>query len=151
MKPEKIIRSEWLPDNHLIVSELYGDLNASDIEEWEGSLSEALSEIKDNGHFRILVNMFGFKATDLDAHKRFRGIIPLTLADYGWKVGYVALFEESKTMTFRNIRGKTCIAAAHVHQDATKMEQYELRFGKANERFFTDPDAARSWIETLPL
>ncbi len=94
--------------------------------------------------------MYGFKAVDIDAHKRFRTVIPLTLADYGWKVGYVNLFEdEAQTMIIRKIRGITCIAAAHAHQDETKMNLYEEKFSCNKERFFSDPIQARLWIENF--
>ncbi len=42
-----------------------------------------------------------------------------------------------------------CTGAAHIHQDATKIEKYESLFGRDNERFFTDPTLAEEWILQL--
>ncbi|MES2765249.1 MAG: hypothetical protein V4642_05240 [Bacteroidota bacterium] len=147
----KIIKTEWHSDKKLIVTQLRGDVEMSDVERWETSFKNALGQIEDNGVFKIFVNLFGFKAADIEAHKRYRNIIPQTLADYGWKVGYVDLFEESKDMVFKNIRGIRCVGAAHVHQDETKIEKYETNFGRENERFFTDPEKADEWIRALKI
>jgi hypothetical protein len=96
--------------------------------------------------------MYGFKAVNIDTHKRFRGIVPLTLADYGWKVGYVDLFEEeARTMTYKNTRGIKCVGAVHSHQDETKMDLYETKYGSENEHFFPDPIRAIEWIENLEI
>lgn len=151
MTDTKIKRTDWYPGKKLIITHISGDVDKSDAEEWEQSLKDALNKIDNDDTFKIFVNLHGFKAVDLDAHKRFRGIVPSALANYGWKVGYVNLFEESSSITLSNIRGIKCIAAAHAHQDASKIDQYEARFGKSNERFFTDPLEAEKWIDGLPL
>ena len=149
MNAMKITETEWNPDKKLIVTRLSGDVTETDIIAWEQSLQNALEQIDAGGTFKIFVNIYGFKATDLKAHKRYREIIPLTLASYGWKVGYVDLFEEAASMQFTNTRGIRCIGAAHAHQDATKIEAYEERFGRADERFFTEQQKAYDWILAL--
>jgi hypothetical protein len=147
---EKIMESHWLPAKKLIVTQISGDVNKEDIEKWEQSLYKALNAIPDNSVFSIFINMYGFKAVDLDAHKAFRTIVPTTLARYNWKVGYVNLFEdEARKMSFESLRGITCTGAAHVHQDETKMNLYESRFSSTRERFFDDVSQARTWIEAL--
>lgn len=96
--------------------------------------------------------MYGFKAVDINAHKKFRGIIPLTLADYGWKVGYLGLFEEeSKYIDIKNIRGIKCMGAAHSHHDISKMNLYESKFSSIAEHFFSDPVQAEIWIKNLAI
>lgn len=148
----KLTETNWYPEKRLVVTRISGYLDNNDIEYWEKGFKAALEKIEDNSEFKILVDMFGFKATDLEAHKRFRGIIPLVLAEYGWKVGYVNLFEEeAKAMTFKNTRGITCVGAAHAHQDETKMNLYETRFSSTREHFFSNPLQAREWIENLDL
>lgn len=152
MTSTKITETNWYPEQRLVVTHVSGDLGKTDIEQWETSFKNALNQIEDNTTFKIFVNMHGFKAVDLDAHKRFRGIVPLTLADYGWKVGYLNLFEEeAKTMTYKNTRGIKCVGAAHSHQDEIKMDLYETKFSSDNEHFFPDPAQARAWIEKLEI
>lgn len=151
MENKIITQSHLFPDKKLLVSRLSGEVKLHDIELWEQSLHLALGQIEDGGIFKILVNLWGFKAASLEAHKRYREIIPLTLANYGWKVGYVDLFEESASMEITNIRGIQCVGAAHVHQDETKIDKYEALFGRVNEHFFTDPQHAEEWILKLPL
>ena len=152
MLSTKITETSWHPEKRLIVTHISGDIEKDDIEHWERSFRNALEQIEDNSTFKIFINMYGFKAVNIDAHKRFRAVIPLTLADYGWKVGYLGLFEEeAKTMTYKNTRGIKCVGAAHSHQDETKMDLYETRFSSDREHFFTDPIQARQWIETLEM
>ena len=152
MVKTKNTETNWFPEKRLLVTHISGDIEKSDIEAWENALKHTLNQLEDNSTFKIFVNMHGFKAVDIEAHKRFRGVVPLTLADYGWKVGYVDLFEEeAKTMTYRSTRGITCIGAAHSHQDETKMNLYETRFGSDREHFFPDPVQARQWIEDLEI
>ena len=150
MTDQIIAETTWIPAKQLVVTQLSGEAEQSDIAAWEASLQEALAQIPDDSTFRILVNIHGFQAADLEAHKTFRTIVPLTLAAYGWKVGYVNLFEEeAKSMVYTSTRGIKCVAAAHCHQDATKIERYQTNFGRPNEQFFTDPEQAWRWLESL--
>ncbi|MET6998107.1 hypothetical protein [Chitinophaga defluvii] len=152
MATKKITATNYYPDKKLVVTHISGDLEKTDIEQWEKSFKDTLKQLPDNTTFKIFVNMYGFKAVNIDTHKRFRGIVPLTLADYGWKVGYLGLFEEeAKTMTYKNTRGIKCVGAAHSHQDETKMDLYETKFSSDNEHFFPDPTQARQWIENLEI
>jgi len=152
MTTTKITETNWYPERRLLVTHISGDIEREDIEQWEKSFKNTLDQIEDNATFKIFVNMYGFKAVDIDAHKRFRGIVPLTLADYGWKVGYVDLFEEeAKTLTYKNKRGIKCVGAAHSHQDKTKMDLYETKFSSDKEHFFFDPKQARQWIESFEI
>lgn len=147
-----ITETNWYPEKRLIITHLSGDLEHSDIERWEQSLKETLNLVEDNSSFKIFVNLFGFKAVNINAHKRFRDVVPLTLAGYDWKVGYLGLFEEeAKTMVFTNTRGIQCAGAAHAHQDETKIVMYDSAFSSNRERFFTDPVLALQWIEALTL
>lgn len=146
----KITETNWFPEKRLLVTHISGDIEISDIERWEKSFIDTFNQLEDNTVFKIFVNMNGFKAVNIDAHKRFRAIIPLTLADYGWKVGYLALFEEeAKTIIYKNTRGIQCVGVAHSHQDEAKMDLYETRFSSDREHFFIDPIKARLWIENL--
>jgi hypothetical protein len=146
-----ITKSEWRPEEKLVITRISGEADIAEIEAWDHSLQEALSRIEDNGTFKILVNLHGFQAANLAAHKRFRTVIPATLANYGWKAGYVNLFEEAADLQLTRTRGIACLAAAHVHQDQSKIEKYDSLFGKETERFFTDPALGEGWIRSIVL
>lgn len=136
------------PEQKMILTRLCGTLVISDIDLWQQSLQTALEKIPDGGTFRILVDLHGFTAASFEAHKHFRTIIPLTLAMYGWKVGYIALFEEAATVIgYGTVRDIRCTAAAHVHHDATKIGLYQASFGSEEEAFFTDAKAALNWLQ----
>lgn len=144
----KTAETKWYPKEKLVVTNISGEVDEQDIAQWKTSMEEALSKIEDNGRFKIFVNLHGFKAVNLDAHKKFRVIVPSTLADYGFRVGYLGLFPEAQ-VTLRNTRGIQCVAAVHVHQDETKINNYDKQFGNSTERFFTDPDVAKKWIDAI--
>lgn len=150
MSDSKITKTDWEPVNRLIITQISGEMEKADVIRWEQSLHDALDQIEDGGSFSIFVNLHGFTALDLDAHKYFRSIVPLTLADYGWKVGYLAMFEEEAANLVltakRNIR---CLAAVHCHQDETKIEKYESLYSSPREHFFTDPGKAEAWIRSI--
>lgn len=138
MTTTKITATHYDPGKKLLVTHISGDLEKADIEVWEKSFKDTLDQLADNTSFKIFVNMYGFKAVDIETHKRFRAVIPQTLADYGWKVGYVDLFEEeARAMTYKTTRGIKCVGAAHAHQDETKMDLYETKYSSDNEHFFS--------------
>ena len=148
---EVIYKTEWHAELHMVETTLSGTVNEQDIEQWEQSLTQAFARIPDGTYFKIFINLHGFSAATLQAHKRYREIIPLLLANHDWKVGYVDLFEESKLMKFRKIRNIGCIAAVHVHQDEEKIKKYEENFSRENEHYMTDPVKAKQWILSYPL
>lgn len=147
-----ITHSEFFPDKKLLITHISGDVDETDIQQWEKTLLNALDKIPQHSIFKIFVNLYGFNAMDIATHKRFRTIIPLTLAGYGWKTGYVDLFEdEAKNLQFHFTRGIQCVAAAHAHHDKIKMNLYESKFGKETEHFFNDPELALKWMETIEV
>lgn len=146
----KVFDTQWIPATGLMITELSGDIAIPEIEMWEQSLSRELNKIDDGASFKILVNLYGFTAVNVDAHKRFRNIVPLVLSRYNWKVGYVDLFEEeARSIQYTTTRGIQCVAAAHVHQDESKIEKYESNYSRANEHYFTDPAKALDWITNI--
>ncbi|HEV7329467.1 MAG TPA: hypothetical protein VGN63_00350 [Flavisolibacter sp.] len=144
----KIAESFWYPEQQLIITRLSGNLDMADVEKWETSLLQALSQVPDNGLFKIMVDLHGFKAVNFEVHKKFRVIIPQTLAHYGWRVGYLDMFPEAN-VNITTTRGVQCFAAVHVHQDESKIKNYDANYSRPNERFFTDPLTAREWIHQL--
>ncbi|ULQ56967.1 hypothetical protein KJS94_02000 [Flavihumibacter rivuli] len=147
MNEQVIARSEWIASAKLIITQISGKASMQDVEQWEASLQEALAQVPEYGEFKIFVNLYGFKAENFEVHKRFRNIVPLTLAEYGWRVGYLGLFEEeAKSLVISNKRGITCLAAVHCHQDETKIALYDEKYSSDRERFFIDPVVAGQWI-----
>ncbi|WP_439558411.1 hypothetical protein [Dyadobacter sp.] len=150
MAGNTIISSNWYADQQLIVTQISGNVEQEDVLHWEQTLHAALDQVADSGVFNIFVNLHGFNAVDLNVHKYFRSIVPLTLARYGWKVGYVAMFpEEAEKIVITRNRNIQCIAAAHCHHDVTKMEKYETLYSSENEHFFIDVEEAAAWISGL--
>lgn len=143
---EIVAKSTWHPAESLLIAELKGPVTGADVTLWEKELTEKLAGIPENSQFRIFVDLFGLAPANVEAHKRYRSVIPLALARHGWRVGYLNLFPEADGLKLSEERGVRCIKAAHAHQDAYKIDEYERRFGKASERFFTDSTAALRWL-----
>lgn len=91
-----------------------------------GTLERALAKIEDGGLFKLIVDHSGYDVAACN-----RGCD-----------GMRALIEVCNR---RKIR---CVAVAHIHRDASKMEDVR-RIGQLNERFFTDATKAESWIATV--
>jgi hypothetical protein len=130
----KITETKWYPAERLVVTHISGHVDEQDISKWQQSLEEVLNRIEDNSRFKIFVNLHGFKAVNFDAHKKFRVIIPSTLADYGFRAGYLGLFPEAE-VHLKNTRGIQCVAAVHVHQDDTKINNYDTNSVIAQKDF----------------
>lgn len=81
----------------------------------------------------------------LRACKAMRTVIPLILADYGFRTALFDLFDPM-SIPIHKARGIACIAAAYIHHDANKMSEYEQRLSKTNERFFAGYRIAPEWI-----
>ncbi|WP_420150508.1 hypothetical protein [Spirosoma sp.] len=142
--------STYYPEQKLIVTHVSGELDTQDIEDWRLSLMQIFEKLPDHSRFKILVDLHGFRATNFEAHKQFRVIIPLALANCGWYIGYLRLFPETQ-ITIQSARGIHCVAAAHVHHDENKIANYATNYSMHNERFFTDSQVARNWIDSIAV
>ena len=147
---EKIIDVKWHPANQLIVAKISGKLNREDIQRWEESMLYVVNNLPDNSLFKIVVDLDGFEAETMEVHKQFRTIIPLLLADYNYRVGYLDMFPEAK-VELNQTRGISCIAMANVHHNVEKMLDYQTRFSKTHEQYFTETEPALAWIKNLNL
>lgn len=148
MENIKSISSEWIKEESLLITHLNVKATEEDIQYWKETLASALNLVEANSGFKLLVDLYGYEGATMDAHKAMRTVIPSTLADYNFRAGYLGLFDNVE-ITLKKTRGITCTAAAHVHQDATKINLYQERFARENERFFTDYAAALNWIRSL--
>lgn len=147
---EHTIMTEWYANEQLLVTKLNGKMNSIDIERWKDSLHAVMDTIPGNTSFKILVDLHGFEAENTEVHKEYRAIIPLLLADYGYRIGYLDMFPEA-TAEMQNKRGVQCVAMANVHHNADKMLDYETRFSKPHEHYFTEPEAALNWIRQFGI
>lgn len=147
---EKQFRTEWISEINLIITRLKGEVDEKDVREWKESLQKTYEHLADNSKFKILIDLYGFQAKDLEVHKQYREMIPLSLARFGWKVGYVDMFERAKDLILTTERGIQCVAAVHVHQDETKINKYEELYSRENEHFWTDLKRAEEWIRNYP-
>lgn len=143
------LESRWLAEKKLLMTRLCEEVDITSVVQWERSLVNKVEEIPDGNAFKIFIDLFGFKAVDLDTHKRFRSVIPVLLSQYNWRIGYLNLFEEANDLVLSSKRGVQCFGAAHVHQDETKIEKYQSMFGTDAERYFTNPAQAWNWINQL--
>jgi len=147
----KQLETNWFPDRKLIVTKISGVIDLAAIREWERSILHVLNQLESYTSFKILVNMFGAVPCDAMALKQFNMVVPRILSQYGWKVGYIDLFEEeADAIRYVTLRGITCFGAAHCHHDSLKMEHCEIYHSSNNEHYFIDPRHAQQWIETLP-
>lgn len=147
---EKIIDVKWHSSHQMLVAKLSGKLNAEDVRHWNNLLLRATDNLHDNSVFKIVVDLHGFEAEDMEVHKQFRTIIPALLADYNYRIGYLDMFPEAK-VELNQTRGISCIAMANVHHNVEKMLDYQTRFSKTHEQYFTETEPALAWIKNLNM
>ncbi len=140
--------STWDASRRLLVTRLQGTVSVDDVRHWKASLQRELDRIEDNAQFKLIVDLYGYAFRDIGAHKEMRIVIPLTLASYGFRTALLDLFDPVD-LPLQKTRGIACIAAAYVHHDLYRMQEYNRQIGRANERFFTDYGEAEAWIQAL--
>lgn len=145
MEIEKRTDSFYNANAKTLVTHLNGNVGADDVENWINSYHEALNQIPADTDFKVIVDLNGFKAENIETHKKMRTIIPASLAKYGHMVGYVKLFHAEGIPTSVT-DGKRCIAAAHVHHDETKIGLYQSAYASSNELFTINYSEAEEWI-----
>ena len=138
----------WDTARKILVTHLHGDITIETVQRWQASLQDALSQIEAKGEFKMIVDLYGYELKDIAAHKEMRTVVPLTLADYGFRTALLDLVDPVE-LPLQKTRGITCRAVAHIHHDAYKMAEYERRLGRENERFFTEYDQAVAWIQMV--
>lgn len=149
-KWRRLFRQRGNEQKQLLVTTLSGRVNGNDVTKWELTLADALKKIPDHGQFKILVNLHGFEAENIQIHKRYRTILPLLLAGYGYRIGYLDMFPKA-SVKLTNTRGIRCVAMANVHHDADKMNDYQRRFSNLHEQYFSDPEDAWNWIKCVVI
>jgi hypothetical protein len=140
--------SQWIANHNLLITRLQGPVDREDVHRWKASLEQLLNRIDNYGWFKIIIDLHGYEPGTIATHKEMRSIIPLTLAAYGLRTALLDLFD-AVDLSLQKTRGISCVAAAHVHHDAEKMEEYDRRIGRTHERFFTDYYQAEAWILTI--
>jgi hypothetical protein len=138
----------WDAAQKLLVTRLQGDITVEVVRRWQASLQSVLNQIEANSQFKMIVDLYGYELKDIAAHKEMRTVIPLTLANYGFRTALLDLFEPLE-LPLQQTRGIICQAVAHIHHDAYKMAEYERRLGWENERFFTEYEQAAVWIQKI--
>ena len=142
----KKIESKYSAETGLFETSLSGLISTEDVQEWQNSINAVLAQIPDHSNFKALINIHGYEPQDVEAHKAFRTVIPLTMAKYSFRVGYIDMFEEAD-LPLSGIRDIACIAFANVHQDEVKMKKYQDNYAKSNELYTTDIKEAYKWLE----
>lgn len=147
----KSINSNWEPESGILRTELRGTVTSQDIEFWRDGLYRELNRIPDNSRFLLLLDLHGFEPENLETQKTMRNVIPEILAAHGMRPAFIDLFDDKPEMRIFLTRGIQCIAFANVHHDPAKMDNYEKKIAKPEQRFFTDPHAAEEWLAGFAL
>ncbi|MGV3666784.1 MAG: hypothetical protein ACO1NV_11665 [Leptospira bouyouniensis] len=143
--------TKWEKDSNLITTRLTGPISEADATAWAKDLTQVLQALPEGTKFKIFVNFFGLNPSSVNAHKSYRNVMPLLLSEYGWRIGYLDLFEEANGLKITSEKGIQCYAAVHCHQDSYKIQEYEKRFGKENEHFYDDPIVSEEWIRNFKM
>lgn len=140
------VQSHWDPSASLLTSRLSGPVTLDDVQRWKRGLTEAVAAIPAQQSFKLFYDLDGYQPVDVAVHKAMRDVIPLLLARHGMRPAVIDLFDERPEVPVTITDGKRCVAFANLHHDPDKMANYEQRIGRADQRFFSDRDAAMAWL-----
>jgi hypothetical protein len=136
----------WDPARALLTTRVKSPITIDEVVQYKESLGQRIAGIPAGTIFVWLSSAIGYDAfSNRAAHQEMRSVVPLTLAAHGFRTSLLDLFEGTEIRITRT-RDVECRAVAHVHQDEEKMRVYDERFGRPNERYFTDESLALAWL-----
>ncbi len=140
----------WNEDTRILTTRVAGVLTASQVQTWKDRLYQAGRLFPKEGPFKMLIDIQGYEVADQarEVHQVMREVTPVFLASHGFNVGFFSLYEVEPPVA-REEASARCIAVAHVHHDADKMERYNELLGTDSERFFCDAGDAELWLTEL--
>lgn len=141
------IGSSYDQASGVLTTRLGGTVTTSDVTGWIGGLREAVRTVPTGGTFKLLFDLTGYESASIDAHKSMRNVIPQLLADHGLRPAYLDLFDDQPEMEVAPQPRVRCTAFVNVHHNGERMQDYQLRAGKPEQRFLSDRDEAVRWIE----
>lgn len=147
----KDTKTVWDSKLCVLTSSLKGAVSVDDVDEWKASLRAVLSEVPAGTTFKLMFDLHGYEPATIDAHKAMRAVIPLLLAETGMRPAVIDLFDDKPQVDVAIAPNVRCVAFANLHHDPDKMSRYEEKIAKPDQRFFSDPDAAKAWLDEQPL
>jgi hypothetical protein len=142
------IESVWRPDEKIFLTQLGGLIDVETLRRWKALLRQTFQKIGPNERFKFISDLCGYQPASQEVHREMREVVPVVLASYGFRSVLLDIYEGIE-VKLGNIRGINCYAAAHVHHDREKMDEFDERFGLPAERFFSDLDTAREWARMV--
>jgi hypothetical protein len=135
----------WDASLLLLTTRVDRSLSLEEVAEYKYGLAATIDTIASGTSFRWLSDARGYEPlANREAHAVYRSILPKTLAEHGFRTSLLDLYDGEVAVTC--VRDVTCRALAHVHHAAEKMTIFNERFGRGNERYFSDENAARRWL-----
>lgn len=150
VRDSAVCGATWDAGRRLLETRLTGAVDHADVRAWQDGLARELARVPDGASFKLLNDLRGFDPVTIDVHKAMREVVPRLLAAHGMRPAFVDLFDSPPEVTVTTTRGITCTAFANVHHDEDKMQSYERRIGRPDQRFFTDRAAAEAWLDAQP-
>jgi hypothetical protein len=135
----------WDASLLLLTTRIGRSLSLEEVAAYKYNLAAAIDAIASGTSFRWLSNARGYEPlANREAHAVYRSILSKTLAGHGFRTSLLDLHDGDVVVTC--VRDVTCRALAHLHHDVEKMTIFNERFGRENERYFSDENAAYLWL-----
>jgi hypothetical protein len=135
----------WEGQGEFLSTRVRRALSVDEANEYSRVLDMAIARLLPGTGFVWLSNSSGYEPlANRGGHAVYRSILPKVLAEHGLRTSLLDMYEGE--VLIEHSFEVTCRAVAHVHHDADKMAIFDGRFGRANERYFSDEDLARDWL-----
>ncbi|HSQ62650.1 MAG TPA: hypothetical protein VLM85_05530 [Polyangiaceae bacterium] len=136
----------WDESSALLTTRTRSPIGLADVFRFKETLAETLARVPALTSFLWMSSAVGYHPhADRAAHQELRSVVPATLAAHGVRTSLLDLVEDAD-VTVSRTRGIVCRAIAHVHHDAGKMLILDERFGRPNERYFSNEALAVAWL-----
>jgi hypothetical protein len=140
----------WDPVTRVLRTTLAGTVGVTEVQAWREGLLDTLSAVPDGAEILLLSDLHGYEPADIAAHQAMRAEVPSLLLRHGMRPAVFDLFDDAPTAPPTIERGVRVVAFANVHHDGAKMEEYDRRVGKPDQRFFANRAAAERWLGEGP-
>lgn len=149
---DSAVITEWDENKKSLITRFSGKPTITDVHQWRDELYNATQLLPDNTNFKMLIDLRGYTVDLVEKEIHFvqREVIPTFLSLHNFKVGYLALFE-AEVAVKAGERNVNCVAVAHIHHECHKMEAYDQKFGRNNDRYFCDGEAAEQWLDEYKI
>jgi len=141
--------AEWDDVKKLLYTRFTGLMNYEDIDRWKLLLQSEALKIQPGTAFKFYIDESGYEYVNSDVHTYKRNILPEFLASYGFYLSLLPAEDIERLKKVVSLNNSRCVFMAMNHHNSEVMYSLDEQFGNDSEQYFSNPDDAKKWIESV--